>query len=120
MNLAFFGESSDPPSKLSSRHPWAYLLQRVFAVDVMKLLKIADEPDDIARALAEVGLGPRPPPLSRASSSSTSLHEDATVQAVMVSPCCRVAPRVGATTARPRLNGGIRSGRLGSLLARPA
>ena len=43
----------------------------VFAVDVMtcsrcggrmKLLKVANEHDDIARALAELGLGPRPPP----------------------------------------------------------
>ena len=50
-----------------SQHPWAYLLRRVFAVDVMvcprcrgpmKLLKIAKEPDAIARALAAVGLGP--------------------------------------------------------------
>ena len=75
MRLAFLGEASEhPPSKSGSRHPWAYLLRRVFAVDVMtcsscgggmKLLKIAEEPDDIARALAEVGLGPRPPPRPR-------------------------------------------------------
>ena len=75
MNLAFHDESSEhPPSKSGSRHPWAYLLRRVFGVDVMtcsscggsmKLLTIGDEPDDIARALAEVGLGPRPRPRPR-------------------------------------------------------
>ena len=65
----------EPPAESkSSRYPWAYLLRRVFAVDVMvcprcrgpmKLVKIAKEPNDIARALAAVGLGPRPPPRPR-------------------------------------------------------
>jgi hypothetical protein len=56
------------------RHPWAWLLQRVFAVDVMtcprcrgrmRLVKIANTPDEVERALAELGLGPRPPPRPR-------------------------------------------------------
>jgi hypothetical protein len=60
-------ETSKPPS----RHPWAWLLQRVFAVDVMTcpkcegrmaLKKIANTAEDIALVLARVGLGPRPPP----------------------------------------------------------
>jgi hypothetical protein len=46
-----FGAKAEPgvevETKRSSRHPWAWLLRRVFAV------------------LAEVGLGPRPPPRRR-------------------------------------------------------
>ncbi|PRQ02913.1 hypothetical protein ENSA5_18510 [Enhygromyxa salina] len=51
------------------------MLQRVFAVDVltcprcmgpMSLKKVANTPDDIARVLAKVGLGPRTPPRPRA------------------------------------------------------
>ena len=72
----FDGETIEPETavKRSSRHPWAWLLRRVFAVDVtvcprcrgpMKLVKIANEPDAIARALARLGLGPRPPPRPR-------------------------------------------------------
>jgi hypothetical protein len=69
---------------LPARHPWAWLLQRVFAVDIMtcprchgpmRLVKIANKSDDIARVLADLGLGARhlrsrgqPPP--RRSSSS--------------------------------------------------
>ena len=61
--------------KPASRHPWAYLLQRVFAVDVltcslcrgaMRLVKIASTVDEVARGLAELGLGPRPPPRAQA------------------------------------------------------
>jgi len=57
-----------------SRHPWAYLL-RVFAVDVMtcslcqgamRLVNIASTAEEVARGLAELGLGPRPPSLVRA------------------------------------------------------
>ncbi len=53
-------------AKQPARRPWAWLLSRVFAVDVMtcprcrgamRLVKIADKPDDIARVLAELGLG---------------------------------------------------------------
>ncbi len=62
-------------AKPVSRHPWAYLLQRVFAADVMtcslcrgamRLVKIASTAEEVARALAELGLGPRPPPRVRA------------------------------------------------------
>jgi hypothetical protein len=73
-------------AKQPTRHPWAWLLQRVFAVDIMtcprcrgamRLVKIANKPDDIARVLADLGLGApvrlrgrgQPQP---ASSSSTS------------------------------------------------
>ena len=60
-------ETGKPPS----RHPWAWLLARVFAVDIMAcpkcegrmaLNKIANTAEDIAVVLAQVGLGPRPPP----------------------------------------------------------
>jgi hypothetical protein len=61
-------------AKPPARHPWAWLLQRVFAVDIMtcprcrgamRLVKIANTPDDIARVLADLGLGARPPPRPR-------------------------------------------------------
>jgi hypothetical protein len=54
--------------------PWAWLLRRVFGVDVltcercegrMRLVEIANEPDEISRVLAKVWLGPRPPPRRR-------------------------------------------------------
>ena len=63
-------------AKPASRHPWAWLLQRVFAADVMtcprcrsamRLVKIANTPDEVAQVLAELGLGPRPPPRPRPS-----------------------------------------------------
>ncbi|PRP93297.1 hypothetical protein ENSA5_43190 [Enhygromyxa salina] len=56
------------------RHAWAWLLQRVFAVDIMtcprcggrmRLVEIADSRDDVAGVLGNVGLGPRPPPRPR-------------------------------------------------------
>ena len=68
------GCASPSSTKPSNRHPWAWLLQRVFAVDVMtcprcrgamKLVEIANEREAIARALANAGLGPRPPPRPR-------------------------------------------------------
>jgi hypothetical protein len=49
-------------------------LARVFAIDVtvcphctgaMRLVKIATTREEIAKALAHAGLGPRPPPRSR-------------------------------------------------------
>jgi hypothetical protein len=61
-------------TKQPARHPWAWLLQWVFAVDIMtcprcrgamRLVKIANKPDDIARVLADLGRGPRPPPRTR-------------------------------------------------------
>jgi hypothetical protein len=74
--LSFDGEATELEvlTKQPARHPWAWLLQRVFAVDIMtcprcrgamRLLEIANKPDDIARVLAELGLGPRPPPRPR-------------------------------------------------------
>ena len=74
--MLFEGEATErsPEAKRPSRHPWPWLLQRVFAVDIMTcarckgpmaLKKIATKPDDIARVLALVGLGPRPPPRVR-------------------------------------------------------
>ena len=76
LTLVVDGIQAPPETKPASRHPWAWLLRRVFAVDVMgcsrsgcrgqmKLVKIANEPDAIAQVLADVGLGPRPPPRSR-------------------------------------------------------
>ena len=68
------GCASPGAAKPSNRHPWAWLLQRVFAVDVMtcprcrgamKLVELANEREAIARALANAGLGPRPPPRPR-------------------------------------------------------
>jgi hypothetical protein len=53
-----------------SRHPWSWLLQRVFAVDISKcekcggrlrIVEIAKKPDDIARVLDERGWSRAPP-----------------------------------------------------------
>lgn len=76
LRLALAGEATpvEHETKPAPRHPWAWLLQRVFAVDVMTcprcrgrmgLVKIANTPDEVARVLAELGLGPRPPPRPR-------------------------------------------------------
>ena len=57
--------SLQPPPP-PSRHPWPWLLKRVFAVEIetcpvpgcggrMRLVEIATEPDDIARVMAAVG-----------------------------------------------------------------
>jgi hypothetical protein len=78
LGLLFDGETTGPATeaKRGSRHPWAWLLQRVFAIDVtvcrrcrgaMRLVKIINDSDEVARALAEAGLGPRPPPRPRPS-----------------------------------------------------
>ena len=62
------GSTVEVEAKRSSRHPWAWLLRRVFAVEVltceqcegrMRLVSIANEPDDISRVLAKVGLDHR-------------------------------------------------------------
>jgi hypothetical protein len=59
---------------LRARVHWAWLLARVFAVDVtvcpqcagrMRLVKLATTREEIAKALAHAGLGPRPPPRAR-------------------------------------------------------
>ncbi|MFO7565568.1 MAG: transposase [Enhygromyxa sp.] len=78
LRLAYDGEATpfelEFELKPPSRHPWAWLLARVFAVDVMTcpkcegrlaLKKVANTAEDIARVLAEIGLGPRPPPRPR-------------------------------------------------------
>ena len=76
IRLSFDGEATELEvlAKRATRHPWAWLLQRVFAVDIMtcprcrggmRLVKIANKPDGIARVLADLGLGPRPPPRPR-------------------------------------------------------
>ena len=67
-----------PPEKLRgaepSRHPWSWLLMRVFAADVttceragcggrMRIVEIATERDDISRVLFD--LGARGPPRAR-------------------------------------------------------
>jgi len=60
----------DPPHH-SGRHPWAWLLMRVFAVDVtvcrrcqgrMRIVQVALRCDTIDRLLARQGLAPQPPP----------------------------------------------------------
>ena len=76
ISLSFVGEPAalEGIAKTPARHPWAWLLQRVFAVDfmtcprcrgAMRLVKFANKPDEIARVLADLGLGARPPPRPR-------------------------------------------------------
>ena len=57
-------------------HSWSWLLQRVFAVDILKcekcggrlrIVEIAKKPDDISRVLGDVGYARAPP---RAESSA--------------------------------------------------
>jgi hypothetical protein len=57
----------------NSRHPWAWLLKRVFQRDVtvcprcqgrLTIREVARTTDAIARILARHGLGPQPPPPS--------------------------------------------------------
>ena len=66
----------DPVPPPEARHRWAWLLKRVFAVDVticpiegcqgrMRLLQIATRTADIARVLRDPALGPRAPPRAR-------------------------------------------------------
>jgi hypothetical protein len=61
----------DPAPARPTRHPWAWLLRRVFSADVsvcpkcsgkMRIIEIATDAHHIARVLAELGLAPRPPP----------------------------------------------------------
>ncbi len=77
--LSLFDEMDEPTTSAKSttkktaepsRHPWSWLLQRVFAVDNLKcekcggrlrIVEIAKKPDDIARVLNERGY-PRAPP----------------------------------------------------------
>jgi len=64
----------DPARVRPSRHPWAWLLKRVFAVDVtqcgrcggrMRVLEIAADERAARRVLGQLGLGPRAPPAPR-------------------------------------------------------
>ena len=59
------------PKSKAGRHPWAQLLKRTFAVDIlvcpncsanMKLVEIATTPEAIQKSLAKAGLAPMPPP----------------------------------------------------------
>jgi len=77
--LPLFDEAEEPSTSAKSaakktaepsRHPWPWLLQRVFAADVLKcercggrlrLVEIAKKPDDIARVLRERGWSRAPP-----------------------------------------------------------
>ena len=77
--LPLFDEADEPTSSAKgaakktaepSRHPWSWLLQRVFAVDVLKcercggrlrLVEIAKKPNDISRVLGDVGDARAPP-----------------------------------------------------------
>ena len=77
LSLALEGEASLPIAARPARHTWAWLLQRVFAVDIltcpmckstMVLKEVATKPASITRALADAGLGPRPPPKPRPAS----------------------------------------------------
>ena len=61
----------EPAPSSPGRHPWAWLLKRVFKADVtvcpkcqgrMRITQVALTADDIGRILAHHGLGPRPPP----------------------------------------------------------
>jgi len=63
------GGPLEPPPP--TRHPWAWLLRRVFAVDIarcpkcdgrMRLLDVVTDPGDIARVLAGRGQAARAPP----------------------------------------------------------
>ena len=74
------GGAPTPPEKPRtaepSRHPWAWLLMRVFGADVttcerkgcggrMRIVEIATEQADISRVMFDLGLGPRGPPRPR-------------------------------------------------------
>lgn len=63
-----------PPAP-AGRHPWTWLLERVFCADVskcpgcgkkMRIIEIASTEHDAARVLFKLGLGPRPPPRRQA------------------------------------------------------
>lgn len=76
VQLPLFGKSDEPLPAIEktaepSRHPWPWLLKRVFAVDVLecircggalRIVKIATKPDEIARALGEQTRPRGPPP----------------------------------------------------------
>jgi hypothetical protein len=66
-------EKTEPSSKphTGGRLPWAWLLKRVFKVDItvcpkcqgsLKIIELVTDSATIAKRLAEAGLGPMPPP----------------------------------------------------------
>ena len=76
--LPLFDEHDEPTTPVKgaaktaepSRHPWPWLLQRVFAVDVLtcqkcggrlRIVEIAKKPDDISRILSDLGYPSAPP-----------------------------------------------------------
>jgi hypothetical protein len=77
--LPLFDEADEPTTSAKSatkktaepsRHPWSWLLQRVFAVDILKcekcggrlrIVEIAKKPNEIARVLNERGYARAPP-----------------------------------------------------------
>ena len=78
--LPLFDEADEPTKSAKSatkkktaepsRHPWSWLLQRVFAVDILKcekcggrlrIVEVAKKPDEIARVLKERGYARAPP-----------------------------------------------------------
>jgi hypothetical protein len=75
-----------PAAAEPSRHPWSWLLMRVFGADVttcerlvskgqrcggrMRIVEIATEHADISRVMFDLGLGPRGPPRPRPARSS--------------------------------------------------
>jgi hypothetical protein len=65
------GYLAPPPEP--SRHPWPWLLKRVFAIDItvcprcasrMRIIEVAKDEDHAARVLSELGISARAPPSS--------------------------------------------------------
>ena len=65
--------STQDKASTGARLPWAWLLKRVFRVDVtvcprcqgsLKVTELVTKRDEIAKRLAQQGLGPMPPPKS--------------------------------------------------------
>lgn len=82
--LPLLSPDDEPPLAPPTRHPWAWLLKRVFDVEVttcplegcggrMKIVEIATRPDDIARILSGEPTRARAPPTRRAPPGQLSL-----------------------------------------------
>ena len=90
--LPLFDEADEPTSSAKgaskkaaepSRHPWSWLLQRVFAVDILKcakcggrlrLVEVAKKPNDISRVLGDLGYARAPPSAPPRAESSALVH----------------------------------------------